>query len=96
MFLSVREAVLYRAGQFEESAKIFLEAISFHADGGEFRDWLFLALAEHRLGRAVAANEAAANARAARAGAKPDAVWDRAVAELLAAERGAAVSTPGK
>ena len=47
------------------------EGISFHADGGEFRDWLFLALAEHRLGHADAANEAAVKARAARAGAKP-------------------------
>ena len=32
--------------------------MSFHPDGGEFHDWLFLALAEHRLGHANPAKEA--------------------------------------
>jgi hypothetical protein len=49
-------------------------------------NWLFLALAEHRLGHEDAAKAAAAKARAALAGFKPDNVWDRAETELLAAE----------
>jgi serine/threonine protein kinase/WD40 repeat protein/tetratricopeptide (TPR) repeat protein len=95
-FLITRGAVLFRARRFEESVKALREGISFHPDGGGFRDWLFLALAENRLGHAQNANEAAAKARAAKASAKPDSVWDRAEVELLAAELDAAVATSGK
>ena len=57
--------------------------MSFHADGGEFHDWLFLALAEQRFGRADAAAAAAAKARAAlaravQASSMPAAVWEKA------------------
>jgi serine/threonine protein kinase/WD40 repeat protein/Flp pilus assembly protein TadD len=88
--LNTRGAVLYRAGRFEESAKTLREGMSFHADGGEFHDWLFLALAEHRLGRAAAAGEAAVKARAVRPKSKTDANWEQAEVELLAAELDAA------
>ena len=95
-YLNTRGAVLYRAGRFEEAAKVLREGMSLHPDGGAFHDWLFLALAEHRLGHADAAKEAAAKARAAKAGAKPDTVWARAEVELLAAELDAALPPPGK
>ena len=62
----------------------------------EFANWAFLALAEHRLGHADAAKEAAARARAAKAGAKPDAAWDTAEVELLAAELDAGLPPTGK
>lgn len=54
------------------------------------------ALAEHRLGHADAAKEAAVKARAAKAGTKPDTVWAGAEIELLAAELDAALPPPGK
>ena len=72
------------------------EGMSFHPDGGEFHDWLFLALAEHRLGHADAAKEAAAKARATQAKSKPSTVWDKAEVELLAAELDAALPPAGK
>jgi WD40 repeat protein/tetratricopeptide (TPR) repeat protein len=96
MFLSVRGALHYRAGQFEDSAKLLREAISFDANGGEFRDWMFLASAEHRLGHTDAAKEAATKAQAARTRAKLDGAWDKAEVDLLAAELDAAASTPGQ
>jgi hypothetical protein len=88
---NTRGAVLYRAGRFQEAAKVLRGGMSLHANGGEFHDWLFLALAEHRLGHADIAMEAAARARAAKAGAKPGTVWELAEMELLAAELDAAL-----
>ncbi len=88
-FLNTRGAVLYRAGRFEESAKVLREGMSFHP-GGAFHDWVFLALAEHRIGHADVAKEAAARARA-QAGPKSGTVWDKAEVELLTAELDAAL-----
>ena len=70
--------------------------MSLHPNGGEFHDWLFLALAEHRLGHADAAKEAAIKARAAKAGARPDTGWAGAEVALLAAELDAALPLAGK
>jgi serine/threonine protein kinase/WD40 repeat protein/Flp pilus assembly protein TadD len=92
-FTSTRGAVLYRAGRFEEAAKVLHEAISLHAEGGAFHDWLFLALAEHRLDHLAAAKEAAAKARAIP---KPNMAWDLAEIEILTAELNAALPPPGK
>jgi serine/threonine protein kinase/WD40 repeat protein/tetratricopeptide (TPR) repeat protein len=96
LFLSARGALLYRAGRCEEAARSLREALPYHAKGGDFPNWLFLALAEHRLGHADAAGKAAARARAAQAGFKPNTVWERAELELLAAELDAALPPPGK
>jgi hypothetical protein len=51
------------------------------------------ALAEHRLGDADAAKDAAAKARAAP---RPGAVWELAEVDLLAGELDAALPPPGK
>jgi len=96
LFLHGRGALLYRAGRFEEAAKVFREGISLHPDGGEFQDWVLLALAEHRLGHADAAEKAEAEARVARSSAKPGTAWDRAEIELLAAELDAALPPIGR
>jgi WD40 repeat protein/tetratricopeptide (TPR) repeat protein len=92
-FLSTRGAVLYRAGRFDEAAKVLRAAMPLDHGGGDFNDWLFLALAEHRLGHADAAKEAAAKARAA---SRPDGAWDRAEVEVLAAELDATLPAAGK
>jgi hypothetical protein len=96
LFLHARGALLYRAGQFEESAKVLPAGMSSHPDGGEFHDWLFLALAEHRLDHTDAAKAAAAKARALHAGFKPGTVWEEAEVELLASELDAALPPAGK
>jgi hypothetical protein len=96
LFLPTRGALLVRAGRFEEAAKVLREGMGLHPDGGAFYDWVFLAIAEHRLGHADAAKEAAARARAAQAKSKPGTAWDRAEVELLAAELDAALPPAGK
>src|SRR5262249_33096401 len=91
--LNTRGALLYRTGRFEEAAKVLREGMALHRNGGAFRDWLFLALAELRLDHAEAAQEAAARVRAAP---RPDTPWEQAEVDLLAAELDAAVPPPGK
>jgi WD40 repeat protein len=93
-FMNTRGAVLYRAGVFEEAAKVLREATSVLPEGSEFHNGLFLALSEHQLGHADAAMKAAAQARRALAGPKPDSVWERAEEELLGAELNAALPLP--
>jgi tetratricopeptide (TPR) repeat protein len=90
-FLRTRGAVLYRAGRFEEAARVLRQAMSLHPDGGVFEDWLFLALAEHRLGHAKDAMEAASRARALIPKSKAGSAWDKAEVELLADELDAAL-----
>jgi hypothetical protein len=94
--LRARGAVLYRAGRSEEAVTVLREGMALHPKGGEFHDWVFLALAEHRLGHADAAKEAAARARMAHVKSKPGTAWDRAEVELLAAELDAALPPAGK
>jgi predicted Zn-dependent protease len=96
VFLNTRGGVLFRAGRFEESAKVLRDGMSFHPDGGGGHDWTLLALAEHGLGRAAAAKEAAAKARAICAKSKPGTVWDSAEVELLTAELNAVLPLPGR
>ena len=88
LFLTTRGALLYRADRPAEAVKALREGIGLHAGGGEPIVWAFLALAEHRLGHADEANEAAARARACPT---PGAPWDRAEVELLAGELDAVI-----
>jgi hypothetical protein len=91
-----RGAVLYRAGRFEESAKVLREGITLHAEGGDYRDWVFLALSEQMLGHGDAAKVAATTARATKAKTRLDTVWDKGEIELLAAELDAALPAADK
>jgi len=50
-------AALFRAGKHEEAIQRLTEAIDLHGKGGNTEDWLFLAMAEHKLGRADAARK---------------------------------------
>src|SRR5262249_46078771 len=43
---------LYRAGQLDLSIQRLNEAVQVHGKGGTAYDWLFLAMAHHRLGQA--------------------------------------------
>jgi WD40 repeat protein len=96
LYLQPRGALLYRAGRHEEATAALREATRLHALGGDFTDWAFLALAEHALGHADAAKEAAAKARALWSNAKRDTAWESAEVEQLAAELDAALPRAGK
>jgi WD40 repeat protein/Flp pilus assembly protein TadD len=96
LFLHTRGALLYRAGRPKEAAAALREALPLHPQGGEFFDWVYLALAEHALARADKAREAAARARAVRPALKASEAWDRAEVELLTAELNAALPPAGK
>jgi eukaryotic-like serine/threonine-protein kinase len=90
-FLRTRGCLLFRAGRFEEAAKVLRESMSYHPQGGEVQDWAYLALVEQRLGHGDAAQAAATKARAAPMGPRSRTVWQRAETELLTAELDAAV-----
>jgi tetratricopeptide (TPR) repeat protein len=50
-YLGTLGAALYRAGKYEEAVQRLTEAIDLHGQGGNAEDRLFLAMAQHRLGR---------------------------------------------
>jgi WD40 repeat protein/tetratricopeptide (TPR) repeat protein len=50
-------AALYRAGRFEEAIQQLNAAIAARNGDGVFGDWLFLAMAHHRLGHAAEARQ---------------------------------------
>jgi WD40 repeat protein/Flp pilus assembly protein TadD len=50
--LNTLGAVLYRAGRYEDAVRRHQEAIKLRGPGDAFTDWVFLAMASHRLGRA--------------------------------------------
>jgi WD40 repeat protein/tetratricopeptide (TPR) repeat protein len=56
-FLNTRGAVLYRAGRYQDAIDQLNAAVQAHAKGGSFEDWVFLAMAEFRLGHAERAQE---------------------------------------
>jgi tetratricopeptide (TPR) repeat protein len=95
LFVHLRGALLYRAGRPEAAAAALRDPASHHSLDNEFANWMYLALAEHALGRTVQAQEAAARARATRLALKDHEAWDRAEVELLTAELNAALPTPG-
>ena len=50
-------AVLHRAGLWQEAVERLNEAVQLDVKGGQPEDWLFLAMAHHRLGDAAAARQ---------------------------------------
>jgi len=91
--LHARGALLYRAGRFEDATAALRDPTALYPLDSEFANLVFLALTEHRLGRADAAKEAAAKARVAQSKTRPDAAWEKAEIELLSAELDAALKS---
>ncbi len=58
--LNTLGCVLYRAGKHEEAVRRLREAIRLEGQGGMPSDWLFLAMAQHRLGQPAAAKRSLA------------------------------------
>jgi tetratricopeptide (TPR) repeat protein len=57
MYRTTRGIVLYRAGRFEEAIQRLNESIAARNGDGIFQEWLFLAMAHHRLGHAAEARQ---------------------------------------
>jgi Tfp pilus assembly protein PilF len=55
--LNTLGAAFYRAGKFEEAVKRLNAAIQARGKGRKYEDWLFLAMAHHRLGHADEAQQ---------------------------------------
>jgi tetratricopeptide (TPR) repeat protein len=62
--LNTLGAVLYRAGRFEDAVRRLYESIGNSDNVGECADWLFLAMAHHKLGHAAEAQQCLAKATA--------------------------------
>jgi WD40 repeat protein/serine/threonine protein kinase len=56
-YLNTLGAALYRAGKFEQAVNRLNEAIQTQEEEGTYADWLFLAMAHHRLGHAAEARQ---------------------------------------
>jgi tetratricopeptide (TPR) repeat protein len=85
-WLNTHGAVLYRAGRFPEAVARLHQAVEIHGRGGDFHDWVFLAMAHHRLGQAREAQEWLARARRDRPPTATGLSWDALEKWLLCAE----------
>ena len=84
--LGARGAILYRAGRYREAVGLLHEAIEAHGKGGVFSDWVFLAMAQHRLGRPDEAAEWLTKANQDGSLPGTDFSWDGLERELLLRE----------
>jgi tetratricopeptide (TPR) repeat protein len=90
--LNTLGAILYRAGRFDKSMARLKEAIQKTPDKrGSWADWLFLAMAHHRLGQAKEAKECLAKAHQLLGAAKAARWTDRLEMDILRREAEALV-----
>lgn len=91
MYLNTLGAALYRAGRFEEAIRS-LEEGSRERGGASFpQDWVFLAMAHHRLGHDAEAHSWLERFRTYRPSEKPADFWDELEIRLLRREAQAVV-----
>jgi len=96
LYLNTYGGLLYRAGRYDAAIETLNKGISARGDGGIPQDWLFLAMAHHRLGQTDKASAWLAKTKQRldetlrEESAQPDAespfVWDRVEIELLLRE----------
>jgi tetratricopeptide (TPR) repeat protein len=87
-------AILYRAGQYDEAVKELNESIPLNGAGGTAIDFLFLAMAHHRLGKPAEAQKWLEKATQAHAQQPPVAWTDRLEWQLLHGEAEALLKEP--
>jgi serine/threonine protein kinase/WD40 repeat protein len=88
--------VLFRAGRHQEAVDRLQESINAHGSGGDFHDWVFLALAHHALGHAAEARRWLEKALAETPAAQGQDFWAGLEVEVLRREARARVQgTPG-
>jgi len=93
MRLNTYGGTLYRAGRYDAAIETLNKGILAHGDGGIPQDWVFLAMAHHRLGQRDEASQWLAKTRrwldeaiqdeSGRTDVKSLRVWERAEMELL-------------
>jgi tRNA A-37 threonylcarbamoyl transferase component Bud32 len=90
-------AVLYRAGLYQEAIDRLNEGMNSNAGQGVVLDWVFLAMANHRLGRAAEAKACLDKARAGQppAAADPNRCWPDLEEEVLRREAEALLGEAG-
>ena len=81
--MSTLGAALYRAGRFEKSINCLKECIQKRNGESLPQDWVFLALAHHRLGHRAEALRWLARFQTYEVNAKPDSFWDELEIRLL-------------
>jgi WD40 repeat protein/tetratricopeptide (TPR) repeat protein len=85
-FLNTCGAVLYRAGRWQQAVDRLREGLDATGKQGTFHDWVFLAMAHHRLGQHADARAMLERARRMRDAQQPRDAWDAAEQDLLLAE----------
>jgi tetratricopeptide (TPR) repeat protein/sugar lactone lactonase YvrE len=83
--LNTLGALLYRAGRFQEAVSRLRESIQVRDGVGVVQDWIFLAMAQQRLGDTSEAQKFLAKVQQARE-ANPGALWNNVEVELLRQE----------
>ncbi len=81
-YVNTLGAALYRNGQFADAVKALEQAIALRGEGVP-EDWLFLAMAQHRLGNAAEARRWLEKSAAALAKEEKEHSWDAVVRRLL-------------
>jgi WD40 repeat protein/tetratricopeptide (TPR) repeat protein len=84
--LTMKGAVLYRAGRFAEAVPCLQKGLAVNGGGGTIQGWAFLAMAHHRLGQAAEARRWLAKAARARAQTGGAFSWETVEQELLTRE----------
>ena len=85
-------ALLYRAGRAEEAIVRLNEALAAEKNRSVAQDWLFLALAHHRLGHTTEAKRALEKARTPQPNAEAPDLWDNLEIEWLRREAEAVIT----
>ncbi len=83
--LNTLGAILYRAGRYQEAVARLRESIQAKGGKGLPQDWVFLALAQHRLGETTEARQLLDKVKQAKV-ADPGAIWNNVEIELLRQE----------
>jgi hypothetical protein len=84
-------AALYRARRFEEAIRRLEEGIRLKGGTSEPRDWVFLAMAHHRLGHREDAHRYLESLRSRQSGAELDWFWTKLEIRLLRSEAEATI-----
>jgi len=96
LYLNTYGCLLYRAGRYDAAIETLNKGMSARGDGGIPQDWLFLAMAHHRLGQTDEASQWLATTRqwldealrdeSGQTAVESKSVWNRVEIELLLRE----------
>jgi len=90
-FLTTLGAALYRAARFEDAIRCLDEGIQLKGAKAEPRDWVFLAMAHHRLGHRELAHRHLESLRNCQPSTDPDQFWTELEIRLLRSEAEATI-----